>query len=253
MNETKVKELDRKLDLLLTSISETKLEITSLKNDLNNRMQEFTSQMVGRLEVQDKKIELQEIRTDQLVEELRMCKNQMEEQGKKIVIMENRVIAGESHSRRLNLILTNVPEAHNENIHEVIQKVFIKDLQINAEIVNSFIYRDYHRLGKMNSEGNRVRNIIIAFIKQNDRNYVFKQGKKLQGNKIAIRVDLPPEYSKIRDSLLTQRRIIKDDNKEAVAILSYRAYKPILLVKFKGVFQEYKDSMPLAQLETNSY
>ena len=168
--------------------------------------------------------------------------------------IETRVKSQEAHSRRLNLIFNNIPETDNEDIREVVNKVFIDNLKIQRERATGFLLRDLHRLGNGKNQQSNVskkyhRAIIVAFVCQTDRNDVFNCARNLQGSSITMRIDLPPEYSKVRDNLLIQRKAIKDYNKKIIAVIKYRSYRPFLFVKVNGDMVHYKEEMNVNSLE----
>ena len=66
---------------------------------------------------------------------------------------------------------------------------------------------------------------------------------------MAIIVDLPKELSLIRKQLLEVKKEINNVNPSALCKLTYRSYKPVLLIKHRGLVTPYDDSMVLAELE----
>ena len=90
----------------------------------------------------------------------------------------------------------------------------------------------------------------MAFISQEDRNYVYGQAKNLKGSNISLRVDLVKEYVVIRDKLLIHRSEIRKFNEKLYVQLTYRSYnKPILLVKMGNNIVEFKEGMKYEDLQ----
>ena len=58
----------------------------------------------------------------------------------------------------------------------------------------------------------------------------------------ALRVDLPPELVPLRKQLVDTKKVIQNENKKALASITYKSYKPVLIVKYKGKVQEYDAS-----------
>ena len=55
----------------------------------------------------------------------------------------------------------------------------------------------------------------------------------------SIRVDLIPELVPLRKQLLAMRKEILKVNGNALASVTYRSYKPVLTVKYRGKVQEF--------------
>ena len=240
--------------------------VNLIRDDINKKMDnlrtEFTSQFTNFMEKVTSKLEIQENRigeleTDKLKlkEEVRSFKEDLSNVETKMKHMENRLIDSEAHFRRLNLIISNVKEEEGENVKDKVFDLFKNELKIKPERVENLLLRDLHRLGKIktnvSTNTTKHRNIIIAFLKQEDRNMILEHCKNLKDKSVSIKVDLPLELSKVRDELLTKRRVIKDFKSNLVANLVYRAYKPVLIVKYKGSFVKYEESMDLSNLETH--
>ena len=254
------------LDQILNAVKESNKDIKLLNEKLDNVNTELTTQLTNfihqvtqRCDNQDKKIVELEENFKKTKEELRICQMNLKNTNDKMNRVEERVISNEGHQRRLNLIFQNVKESVDENIIQKINHVMTNLLKIPIETVKKFIYRDVHRLGRNrnnNSESGQPRNknraIIIAFVLQEDRNLVFNHAKNLAGTEVSLKVDLPAEWSKEREQLLIKRRTIKDFNNDLVAIIKYKAYRPILLVKIDGEMSVYNDNMDLSSLETHT-
>ena len=167
-----------------------------------------------------------------------------------------------SHSRRLNIIINGVAEKSDEDIAKVIKDIFVRKMQIPEDVVDKFRFRDFHRIGaigKQTGDGYIVkkdnkkpsnnqdphRAIIIAFTQQMNRNLVFTYAKNLAGAGISVKPDLSQALSKLRTKLLGIRKDIKNINSENLAVLTYRSYKPCLLVNYEGEKMVYTDDMDI--------
>lgn len=233
--------------------SNLSLKIDEMKNEIKNQFNVFTASVLKKIDGQDESIRKLEAENKVMKEKLDSVIEINKHQEAKLSKIENRLIENEAHQRRNNLIFHNIEEETDEDVERKVCKVFIDDLHLNAERVNRFTFRDIHRLGRFKkSEGDtraHPRAIIVAFLDQRDRNLVYSRGKQLSGSKISMRVDLPFEYSKERESLLTVRKSIKNINSKKVAILTYRSYKPVLLVKVNGSIIKYDQNQEMDQLE----
>ena len=80
---------------------------------------------------------------------------------------------------------------------------------------------------------------IMGFVLMQHRNLIFSNAFKCKGTDYAIRVDLPPELVEVRQKHLEIRDDIRKENSKALVSCSYRAYRPVLLVKHRGKIQQY--------------
>ena len=222
-------------------------ELASIKTSLESRMtvqEETTKDLTNRIKV--------------LEADYKELKVSHDNTSKQLIDLKDRVLNNESHNRRLNLVFGNIPESDNENVRESINKVLIENLKIPEDTARGFLMRDLHRLGRVknNDESNvnnaliKPRNIITAFILQEDRNLVYSKARNLKWSSITMRVDLTKEYAKIRDNLMVHRRSILNFNDKAFVKLSYRQYNhPVLLVKINNKIVEFDEKMNFEQLE----
>ena len=91
----------------------------------------------------------------------------------------DKIIEQEGHSRRRNLIINGKPELDKENTEEVVQEFLVNDLHIEEVEVKNYLFRDVHRLPKSKNKDGTVREgprpIIVAFLRQKDRNSVMRK------------------------------------------------------------------------------
>ena len=239
-------------DEILALITQSNANNNKRFDDLFAELASIKESHNARLDAQDVKIKDLQDENKQLKKDLNAANLKLGEVEVTLEKVNTKVLENESHSRRLNLIFSNVPESRDENIRETLNRIFIDNLGIAPETAHGFLLRDAHRLGKSNSSviNPKPRNIILAFVQQSDRNYVYSQARKLKGSNISMRVDLIQEYAKIRDNLLVHRREILKNNDKTFVQLSYKSYnKPILLVKVNDTIVEFKDDMDYADLE----
>ena len=241
------------LDAVKESSDKLHIKLDTVKSELTTQMNNFIQQMNLRMDQQDKKINEIEVKYTETKEQLETCKSKLQRAEEKIHAIEERVITNEAHNRRLNLIFSNVPESDKEDVKQKIDNIMITNLKIPADKVERFLIRDIHRLGKVRSNQDnstvRHRPIIIAFICQMDRNLVYSCAKNLYGSEISIKVDLPMEWNKIREHLLVQRKAIKEHNRNTIAVLKYKSYRPVLEVKCSGKMVIYNENMDLNSLQ----
>ena len=160
--------------------------------------------------------------------------------------LTERQVNMEAHQRRLNLKFIGLEYEVEEDVVLKIRDFFVNYLELDHGFVTSLRFRDVHRLG-VNKKG--VRPIIVAFLNQNERNTVFKNAYKLKGKDFVIQVDLPFELVDIQNELLAIRKEINKANKDALAIITYKSYKPVLTVKYNGKVQSYTSDMQFQDLQ----
>ena len=241
-----------KSDEIIALITQSNENNKKRFDDLFAELQSIKDSHKARLDAQDVKIKELQDENKQLRRDLDESNLKLGKCEKTLEKVNTKVLENESHSRRLNLIFSNVPESKDENIRETLNRIFIDNLGIASETANSFLLRDAHRLGKSNANviNPKPRNIILAFLQQSDRNYVYGLARKLKGTNISMKVDLIQEYAKIRDNLLIHRREILNFNKKAFVQLTYKSYNhPVLLVKLNDQIVEFNHEMKYEDLE----
>ena len=252
------KQTGDRVDEILESIRKSTESNNLQFTQIFNRLKSIEDSQKERLDAQDKKISDLESKNKRLEDDLLAANNQLKMCRESLNKAETRIIENESHGRRLDLVFGKVPESKDENIRETINKVLIENLKIPQERAEGFLLRDIHRLGKSKStlntasgvDANKPRNIIVSFLMQQDRNYVYSQAKNLKGSVISMRPDLVKEMALIRDDLLLQRQTILKFNKKLYVQLSYRSYsKPTLLVKVAENIVEFNPQMKLEDLQ----
>ena len=95
------------------------------------------------------------------------------------------------------------------------------------------LFRNVHRLGKYDPR--KSRNVIVAFIQQNDVDRVLLAAKDVQNPDVSIRTDLPSEYNEIRNALLKIRKQYKERDVDPIKCkLAYKKFCPVLYKPVAG-------------------
>ena len=145
---------------------------------------------------------------------------------------EEKVEFQEGHSRRRNLIFNGKKEEKGEKIEEVVQDILRNDLQMESAVVDNYLFRDFHRLPKAKNKDGTVREgprpIIVAFLRQKDRNETMRNAFKLKGSDCSIKSDLPKKLNELRTKMLTERRRLKTIDPHTKYRVAERSYKPVL-------------------------
>lgn len=145
---------------------------------------------------------------------------------------EDKIVAQEGHSRRRNIIINGKPDVIGENIKEVVHKFLVDDLHIDEGEVQNYLFRDMHRLPKAKNkdgtEKNLPRPIIVAFLRQGDRNAVMRRASELKGTDISIKSDLPHALNTIRGKMLEERHRLKGIEPTVKYRVAEISYRPVL-------------------------
>ena len=247
-------------------INNLTLKLDEWKSSVSKELADLSKLVTDSLATQDLKIQDLTARVASLETDLAAQKSVNKLKDKKIDELNERLEETISHSRRLNIIINGAPEIAEEDISKVINDFFVHKLQIPGEIVSKFTFRDYHRIGPMekNTESGEIfrkkvnknsndrdphRAIIIAFTQQAHRNLIFTYAKNLDGTGLSVKPDLSQTMSKLRTKLLGIRKDIKKIHKDKLAILTYRSFKPVLLVRYDGETVPYTDDIDISECE----
>lgn len=145
---------------------------------------------------------------------------------------KEKIVDQEGHSRRRNIIVNGKEELNGENTEEVAKQFLVNDLQMDQEEVKGFLFRDIHRLPKAKNrdgtQNDRPRPIIMAFLRQKDRNAVMKNAFQLKDTVCSIKSDLPKHLNDIRSLMLKERQRLKTETPAIKYRVAERSYKPVL-------------------------
>lgn len=145
----------------------------------------------------------------------------------------DKIVGQEGHSRRRNVIGNGIKFVEGENTKEVAINFLIEDLKMDPAAVANFLFRDIHRLpaGKIKTKDGikkGERPIIMAFLRQEDRNAVMRKAFELKGTDYSIKSDLPKSLNELRSNMLQERRRLMTANPGVKYRVGERSYKPVL-------------------------
>ena len=212
-------EIVNAVNLMVDAINSLKLQVEALasKTELQESVQ-FLEREVKETLLPNMKLtmetNLKRAKTD--------LKLQADENSEKILNQE-------AHSRRRNIIINGLQETEGENMGQVVRDFFIEKMKLPEGDVENFLYRDFHRLPRARTAPpTSPKPVIVAFIKQSDRNFVMRKAYELKGTNISIKSDLPKVLNQLRSDMLKERtRRIQEDPNVAVRVTE-RNYKPIM-------------------------
>ena len=239
------------LNVFIQALNSAKEEVNTRFNAVlstfNTQFGQLTTNIRVLMQKQDEIIKQLQDKIVVLEAEIQSVKDENSTLAKMINDVSDRLDDTVDHGLRLNLIFYQIKEEPTEKYEDVIgvaRKFMTDKLKIDANTVQQFLIRDCHRLGVKSSD--KIRPIIIAFTRMEDRNLVLSGGKNLKFTDYSIQPHLSKRQQEVKKMLLVKRAIIKKKDKRILAILAYRAYKPVLLVKVGEKLVEYKDTTDLS-------
>lgn len=202
-------ELDRKMasrfssiDSKFTGIFESlKGEVAQLRTEVTESKEETAgisakvSEIERSLEFQAEELRCIKVSQTEGIEKAKSDLNQ------KISELNSKLLLLEKHDRKYNLLFYGIQEEPGEDVIEKLKTMFINDLEIDEDKVESMYFAHGHRLP---SRGQGPKPIILRFISYEDRELVLSNARKLVGSRRRILVDLP-EPMKIERNRLAKR------------------------------------------------
>ena len=148
-----------------------------------------------------------------------------------------RCIDAEDRQRRLNIVVSNLEIDPNLSCIENAEKMFVEKLKVPNDVVNNFLYRNAHYLGR--EERGKGRSLIVAFLRQTDRDLIMSYGKNLKGTDISLRQNYSAETRGKKDELLKLKNSLASDGMKLRVV--ERRYKPTLQILNGNKWTDYND------------
>lgn len=177
-------------------------ELLALKTDMGESKEKLTSlsskvlEIENSLEFQSKEQKDHEKKQDEKLDKVE------KDLDKKIKDLDAKLMLLEKHDRKYNLLFYGIKEDHNENIYEKVRELFLTDLEMEEEKVQSMYFAHAHRLPSNSREGPRP--LIVRFTSFEERESVLAHAPKLAGTRRRIVSDLPVPMKKERARLAKQ-------------------------------------------------
>lgn len=212
------------INRLHADIKETKKEHEEMVNELRKSL-EFTQRENDDMKKEIMQIKIENVKLNTMVD---LNKNNiLQIQGKEKEI-EDRTDQIDDRSRKMNLVLSGIPEGrgeNNEQCFEKTRKVINEKLEIpNPDLVTVF------RIGK--PENGKTRDILVKFNNIDQRNTILKKKKTLKGQQLFIKEDYCKNTIQIRNALLPKLQEARRQGK--FAYLNYRD----LIIKSSSKFDK---------------
>lgn len=218
-----------KTELLTTIRQEISTSITSalsvFRDEINQKFTDFKESHTKSTEEKITNIDKRQTENEMLMlSKIQFLEGEIKDLQKKNETLVNRLVDSEDRGRKLNLVIGGLPADENSTCKEIVENMFVKDLQIPREVVGEFLYRNIHFLGQ--PRAGKSRSIIVAFVRQTDRDYVFQRANKLKGTEISLRPNYSEETRNIKDNLMKKRLELKNKGLN-VRVVEVK-YKPML-------------------------
>lgn len=107
--------------------------------------------------------------------------------------LERKQIEAECYTKRMNLILRNVPFSEQENLTVKAKAIFTETLQIDSR---GIVFDTIHRLKRDNNA------VIMRFVRFDDRQLVWRARAKLRGTDLKLHEHFPREIEIHRRNIL---------------------------------------------------
>ena len=127
----------------------------------------------------------------------------------KIQQIEQRELEAECYTKRMNLIMRNVPCSENENLDTKMRSIFQNTMQIEP---TNIVFDTIHRLKKDNNA------VIMRFTRFDDRQRIWRARSNLRGTDFRLHEHFPREIENNRRNILPVYIRAKQMEKESTSI-----------------------------------
>ena len=215
--ESNNKQLNAKLDMIISDVSTLKQEFSGIKESVSE-LQTFATDASARIE------DIESSKLPGMLKEIKKVRGELEE---KLTLFE-------IHERKLNLLLYGVPKANtDENVYKECFTVFSSLLNIPIEEATRMIpLINAHRLPRRNPAGRSSESrqqpdpIIVRFGRMQDRDWILRASQRprpvrsqsadasTMERRITIRTDLPPDMKRERGRLASIAYQLRNERKD---------------------------------------
>lgn len=181
---------------------------------------------------------------EEYVKEIDRLKSENEVLKTKVTTLELRVDDMENYSRRNCVEIQGIPERQGENVSEVVKEL---GNALNVDIVDEMIDA-CHRVGRINSERNQPRGIIVKFVRRTDKETLMNKRRvkrdfstRHMGMAMDTPIYLNDSLSPSRRRLLAQARQLRKE----------KAYKHLWL-RNGNILLRKEDGSPIVEIRTQA-
>lgn len=181
-----------------SDLSTTQTEVEKLRTDHNE-----LERGIGHIESQLNTLEM---------EKMECLKKNLDD--KLFALKENQLFL-EKHERKYNILIYGIRQKQDENIWQVVDNFFVKDLGIQKFKAESFPLANAHRIPSRAPVVGQKRPdaIIVRFMHYEDKQVIMQNAYKVANKKIRIVDDLPVIMKEARNDLAKAAFKIRNDEK----------------------------------------
>ena len=204
-----------------------KEELETIRTEFNEKLQNLKSEQEAFTEEKIAELkEMHQLEETSLSERLADLQNQFKVMLNNYDTLLQRDIAAEDRQRRTNIVVTNLRVNKDLSCEENAENFFREKLKIPQERIQNFLYRNCHYLGR--EQSGQGRSLIIAFLRQTDRDYVMSHGKNLKGLDISMRPNYSAETRAKKDDMLKLKQTLQGEGMKMRVV--ERSYQPTLQI-----------------------
>ena len=203
-------------------------ELKSFREEMQTKFDNWTKKQDTDQELRLKEIQVlhRQVEIDLEAKILEQQKNH-EELTKKYEELLTRFINMEDRSRKTNIVISGLKINDEISCKENVENMFVNHLNIPRDTVEGFLYRNIHYLGSV--KPNKSRSVIVAFLRQTDRDLVFNAANYLKGSDISMRGNYSSETAAIKNDLMLKRKGLINSGYKARLV--EKNYKPCLQIQ----------------------
>ena len=191
--------MDNSFHLLRSEVSEMRAELNTFKEFEKSLNYNYTEKLLqdSQQDINDLKVSVNEVhkKCSGIVEELSNCK-------KENISLHDRLLGLDTYMRCENLKFSGIPEEKKEQSDVTQRKIREFSAQLWISDSDSIEFQQCHRLVGRSDNGDKDRDIIIRFLRFEDRMKVWNKRRKLAGTKFFINEDFPVEIQQRRQKML---------------------------------------------------
>lgn len=209
-----MKNMNASLVSLTGEVAQIRVELDSVK-DLQHSLEHTQADLADTkkdIETLQCEFKTQALQNGDILKQLNASRAENTELKEKLLHLD-------TYIRRENLKFIGIAEGNGESVrdcHRKIREMFVNNLEIAN--IDDIEFQRCHRLGKKSNTGSYEREIIVRFLRYEDREMVWNRKTKLKNSGIVIKEDFPAEIESRRARLYPILKAARGRNQQASLI-----------------------------------